>query len=78
LGYSIKPSSWHRKIIESKSEAKKEVKNEAKKEGNPVKGRYYCVTYMSFIGDVNLDLDRKITDWILNRFNIFESMHPNV
>jgi hypothetical protein len=76
LGYSIKPSSWHRKIIESKSEAKKEVKKEAKKEGNPVKGRYYCVTYMSFIGDVNTD--RKITDWILNRFNIFESMHPNV
>lgn len=76
MGYSIKPSSWHRKIIESKSEAKKEVKKEAKKEGNPVKGRYYCVTYMSFIGDVNPD--RKITDWILNRFNIFESMHPNV
>jgi len=68
LGYSIKPSSWHRKIIESKSEAKKEV--------STVKGRYYCVTYMSFIGDVNPD--RKITDWILNRFNIFENMHPNV
>ncbi|MFT7689055.1 MAG: phosphatidylglycerophosphate synthase [Candidatus Azotimanducaceae bacterium] len=31
---------------------------------------------MSLISDLNLD--KKITDWILNRFNIFENVHPNV
>lgn len=31
---------------------------------------------MSYLGDLNLD--KKITDWILERFNFFEHVHPNV
>jgi phosphatidylglycerophosphate synthase len=37
----------------------------------------YCsIRRMPLISELNLD--KKITDWILNRLNIFENVHPNI